>query len=139
MALRTYGTKLFEGDEWLEVGRGVGLREAQGLKDLVPAELSGSARLAEALKRSHWAVLEDAVVEEREGVVELGIYGCSAREALAKWGAKAYDCARFTKAVLEGLALGLGLRVEVELLRPPRRAGRGEESCRWRLKVLGEA
>lgn len=137
MVVEALGPGLFRGPQWLEIGRGVGLREGSGLGQALPPELKGVDRLAEALRSSHWSVLEEAEVSASGSEVELRVLGCSARRALAKWGAEGYECSGFTRAVLEGLAEGLGLRVEVELLEGPRPAGRGEVSCRWRVKVLG--
>lgn len=136
MVVEALGPGLFKGPRWLEIGRGVGLREGSGLGRALPPELRGADRLAEALRSSHWAVLEEADVSASGGEVELRVLGCSARRALAEWGAGGYDCSGFTQAVLEGLAEGLGLRVEVRLLEGPRLAGRGEVSCRWGLRVL---
>lgn len=139
MVVKALGPRVFQGEEWVEVGRGVGLREGLGLRQLVPPQLSGVERLVEALKHSHWAMLEDVEISSRNGEVELVVYGCSARQALARWRAESYDCSLLTKPALEGVAEGLGLKVRVELLRKPGLAGRGEESCRWRLIVEGGA
>ncbi|MCX8204613.1 MAG: hypothetical protein N3H31_03085 [Candidatus Nezhaarchaeota archaeon] len=136
MIIRTHGPKAFETQEWLEVGRGVGLREGSGLKQSLPLELSGTSLLAEALKNSHWAILEDVEVAASDEEIELKIYGCTARQALAKWGTEGYDCSGFTQAVLEGFTEGLGVKAEVKLLEGPRLAGRKEVSCRWKVKIL---
>lgn len=138
MVVEAVGPGLFKGPQWLEIGRGVGLREGLGLRQVLPPGLSGAGALAEALRHSHWKALEEAEVSASGEEVELKVLGCSARQALARWRVEGYDCSEFTRAILEGLAEGLGLRAEAELLEGPRPAGRGEVSCRWRVKVLGE-
>ncbi len=130
-----YGLELFESKEWLEVGRGMGLREARGLSELIQGGRSDVERLAEALRSSHWALLEKIKVDVGDREVRFRVYDCTARRALAKWGLEAYRCVDFTASVIEGFLEGLGIEGRAELVYGPPHPPKGELYCEWSIKL----
>jgi len=133
MVAKRCGLEVFEGDEWVGIGRDVGLREAKGLRE----QAKGVDRLAEALKLSHWSLLERAEVVVEGGSVRLRVYGCSARRALARWGLEEFKCTKFTEGELRGFMEGLELEGSVELVHGPPSPPIDGLSCEWLLRVRG--
>ena len=133
LALRKGHRELFESDEWLLLAERFGFKEGQALAKSLP-KVASLDKLVEALRRSHWSLMERAEVVRLGDEVRMKINDCSALRAMAANGINDFPCHLFTIHALKGLAKALGSEVEVSCILEPSTLRRGP-SCEWSLKL----
>lgn len=127
-------------DDYWNLFQTFGSYEAQRLEKTIEPALTGTDRILQFLRHSHWSAFENLELTRISNEsIRMRTIGCTAQKAAKKWGMEYHDCSKTGLMLRSGFFKRIDPTAEVVRIftppdqRPPEAPE--EISCEWAISV----